>query len=184
MASVIGTVSPFNESEDTWQSYAERLEFFFVANEIDSVAKKQAIFLSSMGAKSYKLLCNLVAPRKAGDCSYTEIVEVLKNHHNPRPSTIVQRFKFNSRVRASSESVRDYVAELKCLSEFCEYNDSLKEMFRDRMLYGINARRIQQRFLSERQLTIWKALEMAQAMKAAAEGIQDLSISSAETFLL
>ena len=87
-----------------------------------------------MGVKPYKLLSNLVAPRKPGECSYTEIVDVLKNHHNPRPSTIVQRFKFNTRVRGASESIRAFVAELKKLSEFCEYNDSLEEMLRDRLV--------------------------------------------------
>ena len=175
MASIIGSVSPFNETEDTWHAYAERLDHFFLANEIDSEAKKRAVLLSSMGVKPYKLLSNLVAPRKAGECSYTEIVDVLKNHHNPRPSTIVQRFKFNTRVRGASESIRTFVAELKKLSEFCEYNDSLEEMLRDRLVCGINNRRIQQRLLTERSLTFAKALEIAQAMEAAAEGIEDLS---------
>ncbi|KAK3791427.1 hypothetical protein RRG08_046579 [Elysia crispata] len=175
MASIIGSVSPFNETEDTWQAYAERLEHFFLANEIDSEAKKRAVLLSSMGVEPYKLLSNLVAPRKAGECSYTEIVDVLKNHHNPRPSTIVQRFKFNIRVRGASESIRPFVAELKKLSEFCEYNDSLEEMLRDRLVCGINNRRIQQRLLSERSLTFAKALDIAHAMEAAAEGIEDLS---------
>ncbi|KAK3802598.1 hypothetical protein RRG08_041454 [Elysia crispata] len=118
MASITGSVSPFNETEDTWQAYAERLEHLFLANEIDSEAKKRAVLLSSMGVKPYKLLSNSVAPRKAGECSYTEIVDVLKNHHNPRPSTIVQRFKFNTRVRDACESIRTFVAELKKLSKF------------------------------------------------------------------
>ena len=102
-------------------------------------------------------------------------MDVLKNHHNPRPSTIVQRFKFNTRVRGASESIRTFVAELKKLSEFCEYNDSLEEMLRDRLVCGINNRRIQQRLLTERSLTFAKALEIAQATEAAAEGIEDLS---------
>ena len=149
MASIIGSVSPFNETEDTWHAYAERLYHFFLANEIDSEAKKRAVLLSSMGFELYKLLSNLVAPRKAGECSYTEIVDVLKNHHNPLQSTIVQRFKFNTRVRGASESIRTFVAELKKLSELCEYNASLEEMLRDRLVCGINNRRIQQRLLSK-----------------------------------
>ena len=48
-------------------------------------------------------------------------------------------------------------------------------MLRDRLVCGINNRRIQQRLLTERSLTFAKALEIAQAMEAAAEGIEDLS---------
>ena len=65
MASKIGSVSPFNETEDLWQAYAKRLDHFFLANEIDSEAKKLAVLLSSMGVKPYKLISTLVAPRKA-----------------------------------------------------------------------------------------------------------------------
>ncbi|GFR99856.1 hypothetical protein ElyMa_006383900 [Elysia marginata] len=90
MAGIIGSVSPFDEKEDTWQAYCERLEHFFTANEIATEPKRKAILLSSVGPKTYKLLSNLVAPRKAGDVSYKEIVDVLQKHHNPRPSVIVQ----------------------------------------------------------------------------------------------
>jgi len=184
MAGIIGTVDTFNEAEDTWQAYVERLEHFFTANEIVSEPKRKAILLSSVGPKTYKLLSNLVAPRKPGDVPYHEIIDVLQNHHNPRPSTIVQRFKFNTRVRGPGETIRAYVAELRRLTEYCEYNDNLEEMLRDRLVCGINDRKIQQRLLSEKELTFSKALEISQAMEAAAENVHDLSESMAEKVCL
>ncbi|GFR97812.1 polyprotein [Elysia marginata] len=184
MAGIIGSVNPFDEKEDTWQAYCERLEHFFTANEIATEPKRKAILLSSVGPKTYKLLSNLVAPRKAGDVSYKEIVDILQKHHNPRPSVIVQRFKFNSRVRAQGESIRAYVAELKRLTEFCEYNDKLEEMLRDRLVCGINDRRIQQRLLSEGTLTFPKALEIAQAMETAAGNVQNLLSSRTDQVCL
>ena len=33
------------------------------------------------------------------------IVELVKGHFNPKPSAIVQRFRFNTRVRQQGESV-------------------------------------------------------------------------------
>ncbi|GFO16405.1 polycystic kidney disease protein 1-like 2 [Plakobranchus ocellatus] len=96
MAGVIGSVQAFNEADDSWIAYTERLEHFFVANDITSEEKKKAILLSSVGATTYKLV-------KPGDVPYREIIEVVKAHHNPRPSTIVQRFKFNSRITKIDE---------------------------------------------------------------------------------
>ncbi|GFN78753.1 low quality protein: uncharacterized protein k02a2.6-like [Plakobranchus ocellatus] len=110
MAGVIGSVQAFNEADDSWIAYTERLEHFFVANDITSEEKKKAILLSSVGATTYKLVSNLVLPRKPGDVPYREIIEVVKAHHNPRPSTIVQRFKFNSRVRQPGESIGSILA--------------------------------------------------------------------------
>ncbi|GFR94635.1 polyprotein, partial [Elysia marginata] len=47
-------------------------------------------------------------------------------------------------------------------------------MLRDRLVCGINDRRIQHRLLSEGTLTFSKALEIAQAMETAAGNVQDL----------
>ncbi|GFS03510.1 hypothetical protein ElyMa_001151800 [Elysia marginata] len=71
--------------------------------------------------KTAKLLSSLEAPRKPAEVSLKEMTNVLQQHHNPRPFTIVQRFKFNTRVRAQEESIRlrAYVAaELTRLTEF------------------------------------------------------------------
>ncbi|GFR61085.1 polyprotein [Elysia marginata] len=108
----------------------------------------------------------------------------IMQHHNPRPSTIVQRFKFNTRVRAQEESIRAYVAELKRLTEFCEYGDKLEEMLRDRLVCGVNDRKIQQRLLSEGNLTFAKALEIAQAMETAAGDVNDLALRTEQISVL
>ena len=85
MAGIIGSVNEFNETTDSWQSYVERIEHFFTANGIDSVERRKAVLLSCVGARTYKLLSNLVAPKKPGECTYNDIVETLTKHHNPRP---------------------------------------------------------------------------------------------------
>ena len=101
MAAVIGTVGEFDDKSDTWTNYIDRLDQFFIANDISAPQegqndKRKAILLSCVGPKTYSLLCNLVQPNKPGDKSYDEIVSIVKNHHNPKPSEIVQRFKFNT----------------------------------------------------------------------------------------
>ena len=72
-----------------------------------------------------------------------------------------------------------YVAELRKLSTYCEYGNSLNEMLRDRIVCGINDSRIQRRLLAERDLTFDKALDTAQAMEAAEKNVKDLKGSIA-----
>ena len=64
------------------------------------------------------------------------------------------------------------MAELKKLSTECEYGDSLNEVIRDRLVCGVNDRRIQKRLLAEPDLTFKKAMEIAQAMEAADKNVQ------------
>ena len=64
----------------------------------------------------------------------------------------MQRFKFHSHSRKPGESVATYIAELKRLSEDCEFGDFLQEMLRDRIVCAINDPRIQRRLLAESDL--------------------------------
>ena len=70
--------------------------------------------------------------------------QVWKDHFDPVPSAIMQRFKFNSCIRAAGESVPKYVAVLSSSAEHYQYKDTLKEMLRDLLVCGINHDGIQQ----------------------------------------
>ena len=66
---------------------------------------------------------NLLQTEKLADKRYDELIAVLE----PKQSVIVQRYKFNTRVRLSVESVAAYVAALKSIGEHCSF-DKLEEM--------------------------------------------------------
>ena len=125
------------------------------------------------GLSTYGLIRSLVAPKTATDHSYTELVEFVKKHFNPRPSAITQQFKFNSRVRQPGETVAQYVAELRKLSEYCDFKDNLEEILWDRLVWGITDSHIQHRLLSEDKLTFTSALELAQVMELATKDIKE-----------
>ena len=70
-------------------------------------------------------------------------------------------FKFNSRSQQPGESIATYVSELRKLSEYCEYGETLEDMLCDRLVCGLAERRVQQRLLAEGDLTFDKALKIA-----------------------
>ena len=161
-----GKLTEYDPEQEEWRSYSERLEFFFTADDIKDAEKKKAILLSSSGSKTYKLFHGLTAPAKPGDKTFAELVKLIKNHLSPKPNPIAERFRFNTRDRQSEESVANYVAEFRRLTEHCEYGTSLNEMLRDCLVCGIKHDHIQHRLLSEgAQLTLEKALQIAQSME-------------------
>lgn len=56
-----GTVTPFDAKPEQWSEYAERLELYFIANDIVTPAKQRAI-LHAVGPATYKLLKTLASP--------------------------------------------------------------------------------------------------------------------------
>ena len=122
---VHGHVSEFDPKKEEWKSYAERLSYYFIANDITTDAKKQAVLLSASGSDTFELIQNLLAPVDPKDKSYDELVTLLENHYKPKPSEIVQRYHFNCRDQKEGENISTYVSELRKLSQHCNYGTSL-----------------------------------------------------------
>uniref|UniRef100_A0AAV2M4I5 Retrotransposon gag domain-containing protein n=1 Tax=Knipowitschia caucasica TaxID=637954 RepID=A0AAV2M4I5_KNICA len=173
-AAMLGTLLVFDSQAQTWEEYCQVLGHFFEANNITDAGRKRAILLSSVGSKTYSLMRNLLSPDKPGDKSFTELTNLLQSHFNPKPSEIVQRFKFISRTRTANETVTEYVAVLRELAQHCNYGDKLKEMLRDRLVCGNAEDRIQRRLLAEPELTFEEALKIAQAIETANRDVRDL----------
>jgi len=63
-----GHLSEYSSTED-WAIYAERMDQYFLANDVTDAAKKRAILLSIVGDKTYQLIRDLVALKKPTDKS-------------------------------------------------------------------------------------------------------------------
>ena len=180
--STFGVLGEFKDGgEEEWTHYVERMQHYFTANDVKSKEKQLSIFLSVCGASTYKLISSLVAPKKPGDCGLDELLKLISEHKNPKPSFIVQRFKFNSRIRKTGESISAYVAELRHIAENCQYGTSLEDMLRDRLVCGVADDRIQRRLLAETELPFAKAMQIASAMELADKNTADLRGSTPET---
>ncbi len=58
----------------------------------DSAEKQRAILLSGCGESTYHLIRDLVAPAKPTTKLFNELIKLVKDHHQPPPSFIVQRY--------------------------------------------------------------------------------------------
>ena len=130
------SIGELQSTQETWQSYVERLEQYFVANDVRTANKKWAVLLSTVVGQTYQLIRNLLAPTKPTEQTFAQIVNAVQKHHHPRPSVAVHRFSFHSRSRRTGENVSTYVAELRKLSEYCNFGNTFNDMLRDRLVCG------------------------------------------------
>ena len=72
-----GTIGEFNPQQEYWVAYSKRLGAYFIANGIESAAKKQAILLSVVGAETYQFIRSLVAPEKWKEKAFDQLVELV-----------------------------------------------------------------------------------------------------------
>ena len=165
-----GKIEEFDPKKEDWRQYLERLEEFFVANDLtreSKAVKRRSTFISLIGPEPYKLLRSLLSPERPKDKTFDELAAVLTKHYTPKPSEVVQSFRFFSRVRQPGETVTDFVAELQRLAEDCNFDSTLERMLQDRIVCGINDDAIQKKLLAEEKLTYKRAVELAQGTEAA-----------------
>lgn len=162
----IGYLQEFQPEKEQFAAYVERVELFFVANEI-AEAKQVPVFLSAVGSKTYGVLRNLLAPTPPKDKTFEQIKETLAAHYDPKPLVIVERFHFYRRNQGPTETVNEYVAELRRKAARCKFGTNLEEAIRDRLVCGLKSESTQKRLLTEAELTLVKAVSIAQSMEAA-----------------
>ena len=115
MATTFKKANKYDHGNEEWCHYVERLDHFFTVNKITDKDKMQLVFLLSMGAKTYKLICSLVVPGDPKELTCEELAKIVEEHYQPKPSVIVQCFEFNRRIQQSGETIPVFLAQLRCL---------------------------------------------------------------------
>ena len=104
----------FDPAKEDWTSYSERLTHCFISTGITDASKQRSILLSICGPETYRLLRSLVgSAAEINAKSFEDLVDILKQHYNPSPSVIIQRYKFNSRNRKDTETILQFLAALR-----------------------------------------------------------------------
>ena len=178
---IVGQMEPFNcEQGEGWSTYVERLEQYFVANNITTGTKEVAVLLTVVGPEAYGLIRDLLTPDKPANKLYDEIVAAMKDHLNPKPLVIAERYKFHQRVQKEGESVAQYLASLRKLAEKCEFGEFRDQALRDKLVCGMQNETIQRRLLTEKKLTAARAYEIARGMEAAHQQSMQLQTAQQE----
>ena len=174
-----GTLQEYRPDEEGIAAYLERVELYFTANDV-AEAKRVPVFLSVVGGKVYSLLRDLLAPAKPDSKTFAVLTATLTSHYEPKPLVIAERFYFHSRNQKTSESIAEYIAELRRLAAHCEFGEYLNDALRDRLVCGLLHSGIQRRLLSEADLSLAKAIEQAQGMEAAEHNAKKLQGGNSE----
>ncbi|XP_054882367.1 uncharacterized protein LOC129356846 [Poeciliopsis prolifica] len=169
----------FEESEESFDNYRERLEQYFAANDLDTKDEKtKSVFLTVVGKRSHSLLMDLCAPDKPSEKSYEELVGLLQKHYVPKTNFIAERCKFHGRNQKDNETISEYVASLRKVAATCKFGTFLEEALRDRFVCGVKSSELRDRLLSTahtKDLTLPLAVEMALSFEVTKDSAQQFA---------
>ncbi|GFT53243.1 uncharacterized protein K02A2.6 [Trichonephila clavipes] len=175
----------FDEENENFDSFVERFETYLDVQNVP-IANRAKVFVSSLSAKLYQLLKNLLAPDIPSDQTLDKLKDALKKHLTPKPLIIPSRHKFLNRKQTAGEGISTYIAELRALAMNCDYDkDMLSIMLRDVFVSGLRDKMILDRLFEEDNINLEKTLNIALAMEKAFRGTNDImgrAINSMQTF--
>ena len=99
---------------------------------------------------------------------YKKVYDKFDSYFIKRRNVIYERAKFNSRMQ-DDEPVDAFITELYSLAEHCNYGTLREEMIRDRIVVGVKDSKLSQNMQLKEDLTLKKAIEMAQQKETVAE---------------
>ena len=97
-----------------------------------------------------------MSPTLPQEATFDDLVKVLEDHFEPQPLVIAERFKFHNCKQQFSQSVADFVAELKKLASTCKFEGHLSEALR---VCGLHDYKTQQHLFTLVDLTFEKAVQ-------------------------
>ena len=83
---LLGRIDSFDLKTDNITEYIERVEQYFIANDVTDEKKQTAIFLTVIGNETYSLLRTLLAPESPAGLMknkrFFDVISVHASHHN------------------------------------------------------------------------------------------------------
>ncbi|XP_058810395.1 uncharacterized protein LOC131675434 [Phymastichus coffea] len=162
-----GVKIEFRLNTDNWETFTEQLELLFITRDIKD-EKKAAHLLVRLDANAYQLIKQLMAPQKAKDMSFDDLLKVMQNHLNPKPSEVMERCKFHKASQGDSESVAEFAVKLRGLALHCNFDKNLDDdALRDQFACGLRSHETRVELFKQKKLTFDLALKEAVAREMA-----------------
>ena len=98
----------------------------------------------------------------------------MSDHYSEKKSEIAVRYEFFSRKQKPDESVKEFVAALRKLTPYCNFTNGgiwagrIEEALRDGLVFGVHDDAVRQALLRETNLTLDKAIRIAESIISAA----------------
>lgn len=86
-----------------------------------------------MGASTYEILCDKLAPVEPHSKTYEKVLKLLQEFYLPAPLELAEIFRFQSRKQKESEPIQEFCQALHKLSINCKFGDYLKSAVRNEL---------------------------------------------------
>ena len=132
-----------------WARWEKQFNTYFVAAELSTKSKEVQVarLLNAAGADYCRL----------------------------RKNVIFERHRFWDRHQSEDEPIDKWVKDLRIMAKDCEFETQEDSMIRDKIVYGVHDKRVQERMLRDGELTLTKAIDICRAAESTRSQMLEMS---------
>ena len=168
---------------ENWKTFKQMWSNYAIIMNIGSQSQQYqvALFLHCIGPEALKVYNGMsfenAEDRQKLDC----IIQTFEEFTIGEVNETYERYVFNSRSQAPSESTDAYVAVLRTLAQTCNFCECMRDsLIRDRMVLGIGNAQTRRKLLQQRKLTLNKCIDTCRSTEAAATQLKAISGTATE----
>lgn len=160
-----------------WKRFKGSFKIFLSAAGLGKVTetRKAAIFLNCIGQPAQDLYFNTLQGKDSENEKLEEVIEAFEKYFKPKTNEIINTFHFNHRVQEDGENFDTFYTELRKIAQNCNFETFLERMLRDRIVYGIRDKNVQQKLLEMKNLTLEQAVEISRTSELSRQNVKAIS---------
>lgn len=151
--------------EDQWRRFKQRFTLYLQATGEQARGngeKKVALLLTIAGADAIDVF-NSFQLTTEQQKDFALVVGRFDAFCTPKRNETFERYVFNSRIQTETESVEEFIMDLKLKSQSCNFGELAGSLMRDRIVMGVRDKHLREKLLGETDLTLEKAVQVCQA---------------------
>ena len=164
-----------------WRTWVSAWNNYRLTTKLDKEeeARQEATLLAVIGKKANKVFRTFTWASPDNAKKIAAVVSKFEEYCIPRENTIYERFLFFTRDQRESETVDQYLTELRQIAADCDFESvTPDQLLRDRLVTGIKTAKVRENLLKEKKMTLKKAIDIARAAESTAVQMKVMSAES------
>ena len=154
--------SKFSFKSSEWTRWIRRFERFRIATELDKKEEEKQVnaLIYTMDDEADDIITSFDL-NEVDMKSYETVKNKFETHFIAKRNVIFERAKFNVRVQTEDELVESFITDLHCLAKHCEFGVLKDQLIRDRIVVGLQNKKLSEKLQLDPKLTLAKAMAQA-----------------------
>ena len=134
---------------ENWRAFKQSFELYTLAIGLGDDERRKIALLLTVAGRSALDVYNTFVFTDAEKDKYDVVIAKFEHYCTPRINETYERYIFRNRLQKESESIEQFVTDLRLKSQSCNFGTLCDSMVRDQIVVGVHDSKVRIQLLKE-----------------------------------